>query len=438
MSINVTRLKKTHRSQSNQNFSIANIAEHRAAITANRTNKKTEEIERLPFDLSALEEEGLFVNVDASGFGMLDRRIDWQSLGITLPKETDVAFHPPRCGVLPNRYRRPLLTPATQAHQALKKYSYQFRLTKTLFETPAYRWIPWRAFTEFESAFESATKNLNVAKQAVLKDYDSIRNEVLETFTKLADESKQRLLATGIVVEGGFCERVITGVLDALPGEEELRNKLTLRYQVGVIMLGSEMLREQRLAIEERHTIEQAETEHELIKSEARNHEAIIQHRLWSERESSRLRLVAESEDLAREAEVKERIRRMKLDAAREKLQETLSPLQEGASQLRAQVYESAVSIHEALTKNDFLPGATAKKARNMAHWFRLMNFQSDSELENLINDLEQLATKKAIGKKRKNTDSSEVKTVLDDIIELCYRDANEISQPNRLTALEL
>lgn len=442
MTVNTAKLKRSRTNgrsnvKNSKSNTVTNLAEHRAVKAAKRINKQAEEIERLPFDLSALEEEGVFINVDASGFGMLDRRIDWQSLGITLPKETDVAFHPPRCGVLPNRYRRPLLTPATQAHQSLKKYSYQFRLTETLFQTPAYRWVPWQAFMEFESEFNAAFENLNKAKQAVLESYDSIRSEVLETFTLLADESARRLLATGIVVESGFRERVINSVLDALPSEDELQNKLTLRFEVGVILLGSEMLREQRLAIEERHRIELVENERTLAQNEAKTQEAIIQQRLWSERESSRLRLVQVEQDLAKEAEVKERIRKMKLDAAREKLQETLSPLEEGAAQLRAQVYESAISIHEALIKNDFLPGATARKARNMAQWFRLMNFQSDKELENLINDLEQLAAKKE-GKKKQRTEAGEVKAVLDDIIELCYRDADQLIQPSRLTALEL
>ncbi len=106
-----------------------------------RTGRSAEEVEHLPFDLSALENEGVFVNVDSHGFGMLNRRLDWQALGILLPAETDVAFHPPRCGIIPNRYRRPLLTPAAQAHAALHKYSYRFRLTETVFETPAYRWV---------------------------------------------------------------------------------------------------------------------------------------------------------------------------------------------------------------------------------------------------------------------------------------------------------
>src|SRR5215210_3935832 len=77
-----------------------------AAQVAEKTGRAAEEVERLPFDLSALEEEGVFVNVDASGFGLLNHRLDWQALGIRLPEDTDVAFHQPRCGVLPNRNRR--------------------------------------------------------------------------------------------------------------------------------------------------------------------------------------------------------------------------------------------------------------------------------------------------------------------------------------------
>ena len=109
---------------------IVTGVDRRAATAAERTGPNDKEIERLPFDLSVLEEEGLFVNVDATGFGILDRRLDWQALGVELPGETDVAFRPPRCGLLPNRYRRPLLTPVSQAHSALHKYSYHFRLTE--------------------------------------------------------------------------------------------------------------------------------------------------------------------------------------------------------------------------------------------------------------------------------------------------------------------
>ncbi|MGH9841696.1 MAG: hypothetical protein ACREEM_23330 [Blastocatellia bacterium] len=327
---------------------IVSNGNHRAAVAAVRTDRRAEEIERLPFDLSALEEEGVFINVDATGFGILDRRLDWQALD----------------------------------------------------------------------------------------QYDQIRDEVIATFGQVAADSAHRLEATGAIVPEDFHDLVIGSVLNAFPTEDELRQKLQLRFQVGVILLGSEMLREQRLAAEERRRFEQVEAESRMERMRVNAAEHSIQQQMWAEQESARLRIVADKEDQQREAEVKERLRQMKLDAAREKLQETLSPLQEGAAQLRAQIYESAMAMQEALQKHDFLPGATAKKARNLAHWFRLMNFQTDAELEQLLGDLEKLSTRPE-GKNKRRTSNAAVKAVLDDIVQLCYRDAREIGQPNRLAALE-
>src|SRR5438128_1722560 len=56
-------------------------------------------IERMPFDLSILDDGGVFINVDARNFGLLDRRLDWQTLGITLPRDADLAFRAPSCGL---------------------------------------------------------------------------------------------------------------------------------------------------------------------------------------------------------------------------------------------------------------------------------------------------------------------------------------------------
>ena len=77
---------------------VSNGSHHATvAATAARTDRRAEEIEHLPFDLSALEEEGVFINVDATGFGILDRRLDCQALGVELPENTDVTFTPPPC-----------------------------------------------------------------------------------------------------------------------------------------------------------------------------------------------------------------------------------------------------------------------------------------------------------------------------------------------------
>lgn len=393
------------------------------------------EVEQLPFDLSALEDEGVFLNVDARGFGLLDRRLDWQALGISLPHGSDLAFRPPRCGLLPDRFRLPLLRPAARAHRALHTYSFRFRLTETLFETPAYRYVPWRAFGAFEQEFQAAQTALDEAKMAVLDQYEAVREEVIEGFLALAADSARRLEATGQAIPEDFSEAVVQGVLAAIPSPGDLQEKLVLRYRVGMILLGSELLAEQRKASEERRRLEEAEADLRLEQRRQQSRERLIQEELWAEQERLRRQLQAEEDERRREAEVKERLRRLKLDAARERLQEAMSPLEEGAKQLHAAVYESAAAMRASLQKHHYLHGASAKRARELARWFKFMNWQSDQQLETLIAELEQLASQPTGKRKR---DPGPLDQVLGDIIDLCYADARVLAEPHRMGALEL
>jgi hypothetical protein len=252
------------------------------------------EIERLPFDLSALESEGVFVNVDARNFGLLDRRLDWRALGVTLPRRGDLAFRPPRCGLVPDRYRLPLLRPASRAHVALHKFSYHFRLTETVFETPSYRWIPWRAWPAFEREFEVAQSRLRAALQAYERDYVLIRETVLDTFRQLAADSARRLQATQQPVAPDFEDVVVHEVLAVLPGPDLLNEKLTLRFRIGVMHLGSEMLAEQHRAALERRKIEDLEAEARLAEREHAAQERAVQESLWAEQERIRQALKAD------------------------------------------------------------------------------------------------------------------------------------------------
>lgn len=413
--------------------------DERAERAARKVGHEVADIERLPFDLSVLETEGVFVNVDARGFGLLDRRLDWQALGITLPRGSRVSFRPPRCGLLPDRYRLPLLRPAAQAHAALHRYSYHFTLTETLFETPAYRWVPWRAFDAFERAFLAAQAALDTARTAALDDYDLLREEIVATFLQLAIDSTRRLGATGHLIPEGFTDAVVQGVLQAMPSPEDLRTKLRLRYRVGVILLGSEMIAEQRKAREERRKLEAAEAELRFEQERQAARARVVQAELWVEEERMRRQLQAEEEERQRETEVKEHLRQLKLEAAKERLQEALSPLDEGARQLHAAVYEAAAAIRESLQKHQYLPGASAKRARQLAKWYRLMNWQSDRQLETLVAELESLASRPS--SKRKVEGSAlraPLDQVLGDIIDLCYADARALAEPDRMSALEL
>jgi hypothetical protein len=299
--------------------------------------------------------------------------------------------------------------------------------------------VPWRAFEAFEQEFRAAQVALDAARTDVLDQYDVVREEVVATFLQLARDSARRLEATNHGIPEGFADAVVRGVLAVLPSPDDLREKLALRYQVGVILLGSEMLAEQRKAREERRKLDEAETALRIEQQRQAAHARLVQEELWAEEERIRRRLAAEEEERKREAAVKERLRHLRLEAAKEKLQEALSPLEEGAKQLHAAVYESARAIRESLQKHQHLPGASARRTRALARWFRLMNWQSDRQLESLITELENLATR-PIGKRKRDPKGAPgpIDQVLGDIIELCYADARALAEPNRMGALEL
>lgn len=407
----------------------------RAERIAGRIDVATEEVERLPFDLSPLLDEGVFLNVDARGFSMLDRRLTWQALGVTLPRAS-VAFRPPRSGLLPDRYRLALLRPAGRVHAALHKYSYRFTLTETLLEQPSYRWVPWTAFEAFEADFNAALKALDEAKADVLEHYQEACEEVIAAFLQLAGDSARRLEATGQSIPDGFEDAVVRGVQRAIPGRDDLEHRLTLRYRVGAVLLGSEMLAEQRKAAEERHRLQEVEGALRLASQRQQAEQALVQEELWVEQQRLRQQLDAEQEELRREAAIKERLRNLKIEAAKERLKESLSPLEEGAQQLHAAIFESAQVIKESLAKHGTLTGGAVAHAKRTARWFRLMNWNdSDANLQALISDLEKLA--KLPPTQRKSLTGS-LDRVVGDIIQTCYADARALAQPQRLSALEL
>ena len=342
-------------------------AERRAERAAAQLGLQVGEVERLPFDLSALEQDGIFTNVDARNFGLLDRRLDWRAMGITLPRGAQLAFRPPRCGVVPDGYRLPLLRPAGRAHAALHRYSYRFQLVETVFETVQYRWVPWRAWPAFEAAFQTAQAQLRAALEQYAADFAAIRENVLATFQDLAADSARRLAATGQPVPADFEAAIVESALATLPTPEVLWERLSLRYQVGVIQLGSELLAEQRRAAEERRRRDAAEADLRLEQRRQQAQALVVQEELWAEQERIRRQLQAEEAERRREAEVKERLRQLKLQAARERLQEALSPLEEGAQQLNAAVFEAAVTIRTSLQKHGALRGPRRRKPASLA-----------------------------------------------------------------------
>jgi len=345
------------------------------------------EVETMPFDLSQLETEGIFLNIDCSGFGALQRQLDWKTLGVELPAQNSVSLAPPRAGLLPDVFRKKLLRGAAQAHNALNKFSFRFTLCETVWGTSEYKWIPWNAFEAFESEYKQACETLSRAKAEVLANYDEILITLRASFTHLAEDSAQGLEATQStpIDRPEFVANVVARAMGMIPSREMIRDGLTITMKPKVIVLGSEMNAEQKKARE-------LNLERTRIEAETRS----INLELDTKTRIEQIKLVEFERDTCREQEVKERIRQMKIEAARDAAAEAVTPIREGLNQITAKIYEAAEEMAQKMQTADFVSGSLAKRARQMCDWYELMNFTQDKSLEEVLQRLQSAATRDA------------------------------------------
>ncbi|HRH42962.1 MAG TPA: hypothetical protein PKY82_15135 [Pyrinomonadaceae bacterium] len=398
-----------------------NTKKEKAAVTLGIT---TAEVETMPFDLSQLETEGIFLNVDCRGFSTLERQIEWKSLGVELPTQGAVKLSPPRVGLLPDNYRRKLMRAGSQAHHALNKFSFRFTLCETVWGTSEYKWIPWNAFENFEQEYKRALETLAAAKAEVLANYDEILLTLRKSFAELATNSAKRLDATLEIPldREEFIANVVAHALGMIPTQEMIRDGLTISMKPKVIVLGSEMLAEQQTA--KSLTLETAkiEAEHQSVRLEFDTKTRIEQIKIHDFELEQR-----------REREVKERIRQMKIEAARDAANDAISPIKEGLDQITAKIFEAAQEMAQKLQTADFVPGALAKRARQMCEWYRLMNFTGDSSLEEV---LERLQT--AAGAEAKHRSRVEMQSALNDVLRATSLQSKRLLDEDRLSALEI
>jgi hypothetical protein len=160
-----------------------------------------------------------------------------------------------------------------------------------------------------------------------------------------------------------------------------------------------------------------------------------VQQEFWAAEERLRRQLAVEEDERRQEAAVKERLRQLKVDAARERLKDELSPLEEGCRQLHAQVHGAVSALRDALQQYGTLCGASVKRAQALARWVKLMNWQDDRQLAALIAELDHLASQPA---RQRAHATAPLADVLDDLIELTYASARAVAEPHRLDALEV
>ncbi len=399
--------------------------EQKKEIAATHLGISAAEVEMMPFDLTALEQSGIFLNIDATGFSVLSRQLDWQSLGIELPKEKAVYLSPPRTGLLPDDYRKPLLRAASQAHNALDRYSFRFALCETVLGSSEYRWIPFTAFEAFEKEFAAALETLARAKSAVIENYDEILETLRETFRALAKDSAERLLATikdELFNREEFIETTVARAMGMVPTVPMIRDGMRIKMRPKVILLGSEMQAEQ---------VKSAKLKLETETVNKAHNEIFLE--LQANKEIAEIKVKSAIEDEKRELELKARIRQIKIEAVKNEMEVAVSPIKEGLDQLTNTIYEAALEMAEKLNDSKFVPGGTAKRAREMYRWFKLMNFTGDTEVEKVLAELNKIASREA-----KTRTALEMKEAVDAVVIATSKRSRKLLKTEQLDALEL
>jgi len=382
------------------------------------------EVESLPFDLSTLESEGIFMNIDCRGFGSLVRQLEWKTLGVKLPEDAAVRVSAPRAGLLPDLYRNKLMRGASQAHNALSRYSFRFTLCETVWGTSDYKWVPWTAFEQFEQAYFRACETLSSAKAEVLEKYDEILGILQDSFYTLARDSADRFEATSDEPfdREEFINAVAAQAIGMVPTKEMIRDGLVITMKPKVIVLGSEMIAERNLA--RTLALETAKVDAE---------KTTLELEIDTKRRIEQLKVSEAAEETKKEREVKERIRNMKIEAARREAEEAVSPVKEGFAQIAAKIFEAATEMAECMKDAKFVSGSLAKRARQMCEWYQLMNFTGDDSLEEV---LMKLGT--AAGREADLRSPEEMRTALNDLVRMTTVQSKRLLDEDRLSALEL
>lgn len=398
--------------------------ETRKVRAASELGISADEVEALPFDLSTLESEGIFMNIDCRGFGSLVRQLEWKTLGVQLPENAAVRVGPPRAGLLPDVYRNRLMRGAAQAHSALNKFGFRFTLCETVWGTCEYKWIPWAAFESFEKAYLQACETLAAAKNEVLSKYDEILAVLQDSFYQLAEDSADRFEATSDEPfdRSEFVNAVAAQAIGMVPTREMIRDGLVITMKPKVIILGSEMIAERNLA-------NSLAVESSRINAEQTKLDLEID----AKRRIEEIRVSEVTVETRREREVKERVREMKIEAARREAEEAVSPIKEGFAQLTAKIFESASEMADRMKGAEFVSGSLAKRARQMCEWYRLMNFTGETSLEKVLEQLQSAA-----GREAKQRSPEEMRTALSDLLRVISVHSKKLLDEDRLTALEL
>lgn len=416
---------------------ITTTTKERILEAAEATGLDTGRIQTVKFELAALRQQGILVDLEIKGVSMFTRGAIWAELGIGEDDVRKKQYTPGSKYLIPKDKVDALRSVEQRMRQALDKFS---------FDIPGFRphrWIPYTAYKQFRERWEELLAEFQEAKDTIIEEYDQYRDALAAEFAQGARRAWKAILGQGYVAailegrayidESEFVDRIVEKALARMPSPEEIETRLTADYAVALIYGDQDVAADE---LEARRLREQARLEQ--AKARAQEQEEYYQANLLAEqhRHEREMNLLAEQEK-------RESINAMfaaEMEHARNRLGEMTSPLDDIINALRRQMAEAAREIQASIQKNGHLRGSVARKARGLVELYQTLAVHDDRKLREYLENLKaEIGPVGDRGEDSPERDINEIQAALQSIVDLVHETRQDINRgPSRASFLEI
>lgn len=356
----------------------------------------TQKVRTVVFELDALKNKGILIDVDTTGFGMFTARATYSELGVPREDMRAQRIKPGHKPLLPKRYMSKLDSLNTRITDSARRHSLRIpAFGKWNFLTAAAYWSwkeDWeRLMLELAGLKEQIIINREQILEEVRKDWTVIGIEAWDSLrgraVSRAHEEGHKLERTRTDELKAQREKFILEVADAavarFPENSRIVEELGADYTPGFLQNANE-LRQAQLELEQQEV-------------------AIREKNLTLTAEEEKIRAM-------REAEVQH---------ARERLSKMRSPIDEALDQVEQQIYKQVQQLLASFKKYGYLPGRTPEKARKLKELWETMSVRSKPELEEKIAQLMKALPRSGEAKKKSDGPTYDANAVGAALIEL-------------------
>lgn len=372
------------------------------------------------FQLNRLRQLGLLVDIDVRGISMFSAAASFAEWGIG---DDDVRHSRLRGGVkylIPEVFIKAIRSIESGIRQNLDTYSYD-EVTAFL----PWRWIPFTAYQEWRDRHDKKVVELEAIKKDILKQYDSLLDQLAADFANVARSAWRSITAQGydaVAVDGqefdsedAYVDYVVGQAVAKFPTKARIKADLKIDYRTALLEDDADV--QERMLAEDR-----SQAARESIRVEAQA-EARRQY-LYDQEAQAKL-------DAMRAAE---------MEHARKRIAEMGSPIDDLVNALRARIKTDVLSMLESVKKNGFLRGKVAEKGAGLLEFYDLMSVADDRAMRSKLAELKTLIGPigDGRGKDTPDRDVIDITEALKSIADLASAEASNMALVNRFTALEV